>query len=388
MNAIIGFSEIFSKANLSLKDKEKALIINKSAKSLLNIINDILDISKVESGKFELSTAKVDFKKLLEQVVELYSINTKQKNIRFIYKLIGEIPKYIFTDETRLKQVLSNIISNAIKFTPENKNIIFEVKLLNIDDKKVTLNFLVKDEGIGISLENQKKIFQPFSQADGSISRQFGGTGLGLSISLRIVELMGSEINLLSEENQGTSFFFKVEFPYEYSIYEDRKYKFLMCNGIDNEEALKESLVNNLKDYAEIFTEENVKDNINLIFCFEDINLSEKLEYLVSRYNVPIVFVGNSEKLERTNEINSLIDFYIDTPIYGSKVFNIIAQACEIEKKVPSELTINSKFEGRILVAEDNTNNQLLIELLLKDLGLDIDIVDNGLKAYELYQKK
>ncbi|RXK11454.1 hypothetical protein CP965_13855 [Halarcobacter mediterraneus] len=386
LNAIIGFSEILSKAKLSIKEKEQASVINKSAKSLLNIINDILDISKVESGKFELSKGKVDLKKLLEQVVELYSINTKQKNIRFIYKLIGDIPRYIYTDETRLKQVLSNIVSNAIKFTPENKKVFFEVELLKQDEKEATLKFLVKDEGIGISLENQKRIFKPFSQADGSISRQFGGTGLGLSISLKIIELMGSKINLLSEENKGSSFFFDVSFPYEKAKEKNKQYKFLVCNSIDNKESIKESLLNILKEYGEIFDEKTIQGTINLIFCFEDINLSEKLEKLVSKFDVPIVFVGNSENLEKTSKINSLIDFYLDTPIYGSKVFNIIAQACKIEnQRINAEIKKDNTFRGKVLVAEDNANNQLLIELLLKDLGLSIDIVDDGQKAYDLY---
>ena len=120
LNAIIGFSDILSSSNMEANDKEKAEIISKSAKALLNIINDILDISKIESGKYEVSKTNFDLKDLLEQIVQLYAVNTKEKNIRFLYTLDESIPNFVFSDETKLKQVLSNIISNAIKFTPNN----------------------------------------------------------------------------------------------------------------------------------------------------------------------------------------------------------------------------------------------------------------------------
>ncbi len=389
LNAIIGFSEILSNSKLSSIEKEKALIINKSASSLLHIINDILDISKVESGKFELNEVKIDLKKVLEQIVQLYSVSTKQKNIRFIYKLIGDIPKYIYADEVRLKQVLSNIISNAIKFTPENKNIVFEVRVLELKKRKVTLKFLVKDEGIGISEENQKKIFQAFSQADGGISRKFGGTGLGLAISLKIIELMGSKIQVESESSKGSLFFFDVDFVCEQEKEEQTKYKFLLCKNKEDKESLKDSLVNSLKDYGLVFDKGNVKKNsIDLIFCFCDEILLKKVKKLSNKYKAPIVFVGDEKKIKNA-KAKSLIDFYIDTPIYGSKIFNIIAQSCKVENQAlnKAESIKRSSFNAKALVAEDNPNNQLLIKLLLEELGLDIDMVDNGKKAYELYKK-
>ena len=167
LNAIIGFSDILSNSDMQVEHREKAEIISKSAKALLNIINDILDISKIESGKYEISKSNFDLKDLLDQIVQLYAVNTKQKGIRFLYTLDESIPNFVFSDETRLKQVLSNIISNAIKFTPESGKVSFDVKLLNINKNIARVRFSVKDEGIGISIENQKNIFEPFSQADG-----------------------------------------------------------------------------------------------------------------------------------------------------------------------------------------------------------------------------
>ena len=212
LNAIIGFSDILSNSNLADKDREKASIISKSAKALLNIINDILDISKIESGKFEISKNGFDLRELLEQIVQLYTVSAMQKNIRLFYTMDENIPIHLVSDETKLKQVISNILSNAIKFTPQNGKVFFDIKLLNIKNHRAKIKFSIKDEGIGISLENQKKIFEPFSQADGSISRKFGGTGLGLAICLNIVKLLGSEIKLESVENKGSTFFFELDF--------------------------------------------------------------------------------------------------------------------------------------------------------------------------------
>ncbi len=388
LNAIIGFSEILSNTKLSVEDKRKALVINESAKSLLNIINDILDISKVESGKFELSKGKIDLKKLLEQTIELYSIGAREKNIKFIYKLIGDVPKYIYTDETRLKQVLSNLISNAIKFTPENKEVSFEVSVLKISKKNVTLKFLVKDQGIGISKENQEKIFKPFSQADGSITRKFGGTGLGLSISLKIINLMNSKIELLSEENKGSSFFFKLFVPYEKNELKNIKYKFLVCNKKNDTENLRETLVNSLKDYGAIYNEKNLKKSIDFIFCFKNNNLLNKLKKLSNKYQKPIVYVGDKKKIKNIDEIDSLIDFYMDTPIFTSKILNIITQSYSANKDVLNKKIVKTKFQGKILIAEDNKNNQFLMRTLLENLGLDVDIVENGQMAFEKYKEK
>ena len=279
LNAIIGFSELLSKSKLEKTYKDQAEIITKSASALLNIINDILDISKIESGKAEVSKSKFDLNNLLEQIVQLYSINTKQKNIELIYNLDSNVPQFVINDETKIKQVLSNILSNAIKFTAENKKVYLNVSLKKIKQNIATINFSIKDEGIGISKEEQKKIFKPFSQADGSISRKFGGTGLGLSISLNILQMLGSKIELISKEDEGSTFFFDLDFEIQ--------------AGIINQN--------------------------------------------------PII---------KTEEIQE------------------------------------SKYSGKILVAEDNTNNQLLIALVLEEFGLDVVIVDNGKMALDEIKKE
>ena len=397
LNAIIGFSDILSNSDMQVEHREKAEIISKSAKALLNIINDILDISKVESGKYEISKSNFDLKDLLDQIVQLYAVNTKQKNIRFLYTLDESIPNFVFSDETRLKQVLSNIISNAIKFTPESGKVSFDVKLLNINKNIARVRISVKDEGIGISIENQKNIFEPFSQADGSISRKYGGTGLGLAISLNIVKMLGSEIKLISRENEGSVLYFDLDLVVQdiNTINVNKlKYDFAICYIMEDTENIRNHLINTVKYFGRIHQgDEDIESckKMDLIFCFGDSQLYEKLSKRKDKFKCPVVYVGNMDKINNDNKMKHLMDYFLDVPIYGSKIFNIIAESKLIEKdvqKIENKTESKENFSGRILVAEDNPNNQLLIKIILQKLGLDVTIVENGQLAVEKYQSE
>ena len=397
LNAIIGFSDILSNSDMEATDKEKAEIISKSAKALLNIINDILDISKIESGKYEISKTNFDLKDMLEQIVQLYAVNTKQKSIRFLYTLDECIPNFVFSDETKIKQVLSNILSNAIKFTPQNGKVLFNVKLERLENNVATVRFLVKDEGIGISIENQRTIFEPFSQADGTISRKYGGTGLGLAISLNIVKMLGSEIKLISRVNEGSTFYFDLDLVVQDVINIDAsklKYDFAICNIIDDPEDISNHLINTVKYFGRIHQGDEDIDScekIDLIFCFGDPELFEKLTRRKARFKCPVVFVGNMDKINKNNIMKPLMDHFLDVPIYGSKIFNIIAESKLTDshiEKIEKKIVHKDNFTGKVLVAEDNPNNQLLIKIILQKLGLDVTIVENGQLAVESYEKE
>ena len=391
LNAIIGFADILSKAQLHNNDKDKAVIISKSAKALLDIINDILDISKIESGKFEISKTNFSLRELLEQIVQLYAVNTKQKNIRFVYRLDENIPEFVISDEIKIKQVFSNILSNAIKFTPENGKVTFDINLIKFENKMARIRFSIKDDGIGISPKDQKKIFEPFSQADGSISRKYGGTGLGLAICLNIVKMLGSEIELESKVNKGSTFFFELDFEVQDVNTIDPakfKYNFAICNVVEDTEGIRDHLVNIVKYFGRIHQGDDIDnyEKIDLIFCFGDPQFYERLKNRKERFKCPVVFVGNKEKLNN-NKMKPLMDYFLDVPIYGSKIFNIIAEVKSIEKNDRSLEIIDEKFSGKILVAEDNINNQLLMNLILKDLGLNVTIVENGKLAFKKYKE-
>ena len=391
LNAIIGFSDILSESNLDNSEKEKATIISKSATALLNIINDILDISKIESGKFEISENEFNLNNLLEQLVQLYSVNTKQKDIRFLYTLDPNIPHFLISDETKIKQVLSNILSNAIKFTPQNASVSFKVNLKKIENNIATITFLVKDEGIGIAIDDQKKVFNPFSQADGTISRKFGGTGLGLSISSSIIKMLGSEIKLISKEGVGSTFYFDLDLKIQdIDVIDHRKlkYDFAICGVISDNENIRDHLISTVKYFGRIYQAEEDIENckkVDLIFCFGDPEFTEKLTKRKKFFNCPVVFVGNKTKIQNHPELIALMDYYLDVPIYGSKIFNIMAQVKSIEEShtLIDQVKSKNKFTGKVLVAEDNTNNQLLIRIILEKFGLNVQIVENGKLALE-----
>jgi signal transduction histidine kinase/CheY-like chemotaxis protein len=394
LNAIIGFSDILSNSNLEDRDKEKASIISKSAKALLNIINDILDISKIESGKFEISKNSFDLRELLEQIVQLYTVSAMQKNIRLFYTMDENIPIHLINDETKLKQVISNILSNAIKFTPQNGKVFFDIKLLNIKNQIAKIKFSIKDEGIGISLENQKKIFEPFSQADGSISRKFGGTGLGLAICLNIVKLLGSEIKLESEENKGSTFFFELDFEIQDIETIDNskfEYDFAICNKIEDPENIKEHLINTVKHFGRVHEGDDIEkcEKVDLIFCFGDPEFYEKLLIRKKYFKCKAVYVGNIDKINDNNIMKPLMNYFLDVPILGSKISNIIKElkSNEVSYEKIEEKRIQKIYKGNVLVAEDNSNNQLLIKLILEKFGLNVTITQNGQIAVDEYKK-
>ncbi len=210
LNGIIGFTSLLMESRLESCQKEYMLTINESAATLMDIVNDILDFSKIEAGKLELKIEETDLLALINQVISLFKYQANQKQIGLELHIDDNVPRLIFTDPLRLKQIIINLIGNAIKFTQKGK-IRLEVKtILPLEGDFVNLNFSVKDTGIGIKAQNQSKIFHSFVQEDNSTSRQFGGTGLGLAISNQLLALMCSRLELESTYGKGSNFYFTI----------------------------------------------------------------------------------------------------------------------------------------------------------------------------------
>jgi signal transduction histidine kinase len=208
MNAIIGMTNI---ARLSHDPARKEYCLDKISEAsvhLLGVINDILDMSKIESGKFELFESAFDFENMLKRVVDVVNFRVEEKHQSLVVDVDEKIPRVLISDEQRLAQVITNLLSNAVKFTPDGGTIILSARAE--ESGTDTIRFSVKDTGIGISKDQQPKLFTSFEQADGGISRRFGGTGLGLAISKRIVELMGGRIWIESEIGKGSDFIFEI----------------------------------------------------------------------------------------------------------------------------------------------------------------------------------
>jgi len=212
LNAIIGFTKLLLNFDLKQKESKYIGIIDQSAQNLLGIINDILDLSKIENGS--LVYEKIEFNPFVEfeGVINLFMINANEKSISLVSTIDPMIPQKLIGDPLRIKQVLSNLIANAIKFTPKEGTIFSKIELISHIDNSCVIKIEIQDSGIGIPKEKQKLIFEEFSQADDSTSREYGGTGLGLSISSQIVRALGSRIEVESTEGKGSKFFFEVEF--------------------------------------------------------------------------------------------------------------------------------------------------------------------------------
>ncbi len=211
MNGIIGFTQLISQTDLNEKQEEYINIITSSTQTLLSVINDILDYSKIESGKLVPEIIETNILEELNNIFSLFKNSAKAKNINYILSIDDKIDTFLYSDIHKIKQVVSNLINNALKFTPENKKVSLNISLLKDDLEYQEIVFYVEDEGIGIPLDKQKKIFEAFSQADESTSRKYGGTGLGLNISSSIINLLGGTLEVESIENIGSKFFFTLK---------------------------------------------------------------------------------------------------------------------------------------------------------------------------------
>lgn len=206
MNAILGFLQVLSETELTEEQQGYIHTITRSGEGLLSIINDILDLSKIEAGKFDLEITQFSLPEIVQEIVSIMHVRTSEKGLKLIPCIEKDVPEYLLGDSTRLRQVLLNLVGNAIKFTNKGGSITVSVK-----NTSEGLLFSITDTGIGIPHERQKAIFESFSQADSSTTRQFGGTGLGLTISARIVQMMGGQLQVESEAGKGSTFFFLIK---------------------------------------------------------------------------------------------------------------------------------------------------------------------------------
>ena len=221
LNGVIGFTDLVLKTALDPSQKQYLNIVNESANALLGIINDILDFSKIESGKLELEIEKCDLYELGNQALDINLYQAQRKALEIKLSIDGTLPRFIWTDSVRLRQVLINLLSNAVKFTESGE---IELKILPLSpilNDKMEIRFQVKDTGIGIKSDKQGKVFEAFSQEDGSTTKRYGGTGLGLSISNQLLGLMGSKLELISSPGLGSTFFFDIQLRVEDAGTED-----------------------------------------------------------------------------------------------------------------------------------------------------------------------
>jgi signal transduction histidine kinase len=347
LNGILGFLELLNTTDLTEEQIDYVNTISQSAKNLLQIVNNILDVSKIESNKVSLEL--IDFKTLdeLENTVELFATPAAQKNIEFTAQLSPNLPSVVKGDILKIKEVLTNLLSNSIKFTPNNGHISVKVLLNEIKENKAKIYFEVKDSGIGMSEEQKEKIFEAFAQADESVTRKYGGTGLGLTIVKSYIEMMGGQIQVESELNKGTKFFFELSLDvvdpkpkYSKNIFANKEIAILSTmNETLRKETTLEYLtyfgvekigINSAEEANKLQSRENF-DAIMIFYQESDRKLIEEL----NKINLPKVYVASYAHKEEINKLD--YDAIIFDPNTPSKVFKAIDSLDELKLEIQKE---------------------------------------------------
>lgn len=415
LNGVIGFTDLLQNTPLSPVQQQYVKNANISGRNLLGIINDILDFSKIEAGMMELEILKTDLVELLGQGADIIKYAADNKNLEVLLNIDTKMPRFANVDPIRLKQIFANLLSNAVKFT-ESGEIELKVSYTAIDSKRGLFNFSVRDTGIGISEEDQTKLFKSFSQADSSITRKYGGTGLGLIISEMIAKKMGSTINISSTLGKGTTFYFDLVTDIEYGQkIEKVAFKtFKRCLVIDDNENNRIILEHTMINWGiECVSCDNGLDALKII------ETSEPYDVIICDYHMPIIdgletikrirekLIESTDKvpiilLHSSSDNETIIKkckeygvrFRLTKPVKSEELYTYL---CFIESPVKAnaiqekELDVVEKpVKQTILLVEDVAMNMLLVESLLKKLLPDARIIKakNGNEAVLQWQKE
>ena len=408
-------TSILSETNLTREQRQYLETIRISGESLLTVINDILDFSKIESGMVELDYTDFDLCQCVEEVMDLFAMKASQQNIDLIYEVDDRVPALIIGDGHRLRQVLINLLGNALKFTKKGE-IFVSAKILAYENDTISLAFSVRDTGIGIPEDKLSRLFKAFSQVDSSTTRKYGGTGLGLVISQKLIELMGGEITVQSEEGKGTTFAFdiacevsKKQPSQKEKVYTD-KLKGLRVLVVDDNltylsilekqlsswkiipkmvssggEAIK-ILKEDAKSYDVVITDMYMPgmDGVELGRAIKEINPQ-----------LPIILItpiGDGKK----EELEALFAAVVPKPVKPRRLHQHLLEkfgGSKEESAVSEHQGIMSpdfgeKYPLRILIAEDNLVNQKVATLVLKKLGYEPEQATNGKLAVDKFREK
>jgi signal transduction histidine kinase/CheY-like chemotaxis protein len=431
LNAIIGMTSLLLDTPLTLKQSEFSETIRVSSEQLLTLINDILDFSKIEAGRMELEHRPFLVRQCMESVIDLVNPKAREKDIELASLVEPGVPAAIDGDETRLRQILGNLLSNAVKFT-EKGEVEVNVKAELLDgtadqdlatedevSRKYKIIFAVRDTGVGISAEQLKLLFQPFSQGDTSMTRRYGGTGLGLVISKRLVEMMNGQIWVESERGKGSTFYFTIEAqstasprrklrPEVRLDLRDKRILIVDDNATNRRilsmqfqawsmqpkaTASPNQALNWLRQ-GEIFDVGVLDMEMNEM---DGLTLANEIRHLRNGRNLPLIMLSSLGQ-EEPSESKELFAAVLTKPVKASNLYNALISiyAGDVEEILTQTSTLLPQFDPqmgernplRILVVEDNTINQNLVLLMLERMGYRADIAANGLEAIEALRRR
>ncbi len=405
LNGIVGFTELLKDTGLQEEQAEFVEIIEKSSENLLEIINNILDLSKIESNKLEIEDIVFNPIEEFESAIEVYAVRASEKHIDLGCFIDPELEQPLKGDPTKIKEVIINLLSNAVKFTSSSGAINVDIRKLDSEQEGITrVRFEVQDSGIGVTSEQKARIFEAFSQADTSITRKYGGTGLGLTISARFIELMGGQLDLHSEPGDGTTFFFTIDFEEIQVLNESSKGTFSSVNALILESTHKTKRQDTyLREYLDFYGVsyttfkdtnelEMLQKQVSYDLLFADYEYADEDE-LESYSEMPeeLVLLTKSYFMRKIDSMALDIFKTIYEPLNNTKIKGVLDNYNNENFKAEKAKKANrkkfnaesSKFDANVLVAEDNIINQKLIKRTLEDLGLTVDIASNGLEAFQ-----
>ncbi|WP_345987488.1 ATP-binding protein [Sulfurimonas sp. HSL1-2] len=403
LNGIVGFTELLKDTDLQEEQREFIDIIEKSSENLLEIINNILDLSKIESNKLEIEEIAFNPLEEFESAVEVYAVRASEKHIDLGCFIDPSLERPLKGDPTKIKEVLINLLSNAVKFTNSGGAINVNVRREACDTpNRARVRFEVKDSGIGVTAEQKARIFEAFGQADTSITRKYGGTGLGLTISSSFIELMGGKLDLESEPGHGTTFFFVLELEEIETLNESLRHSFTNINAlIMNDETRQKAQTEYLLEYLSYYGVKHTtfndlrelqalqeKGSYDILIADFDYCDEEVLQK-VSATPEATVLVTKSYYMKKIESMELDLFKVLYEPLNATKLQNVLesfdAEDYVVKKaqKKRKKVSADSRFNAKVLVAEDNIINQKLIRRTLEELGLEITIANNGLEAFE-----
>lgn len=406
MNGVLGMTSLLCETPLNAEQREYADIIRVSGENLLNVINDILDFSKIESGQMELDRHPFDLRHCVEDLLDLFSESGAKKRLNLLYYIAQDVPEMLIGDQLRIRQILINLVNNAIKFTSKGE-VLIEINLLGKEENTLNIGFKVSDTGIGIPNEKLKRLFKAFTQVDASTTRSYGGTGLGLAICERLVDLMGGTIEIESETGKGTSVIFDLK------IEEDKIAKPAagcdLTNSTGNRVLLIDQSVKALiiradqlerwgltpvtaTSAAEALKLLTGEDKFSMVITGTDVPGTDTLELTKSikniDKNIPVILVCSV--LEKNKIADTGVKMLLK-PVKQQQLCNAIQAGFRSGRSASAEKTAATllseqfakKFPMNILIAEDNLINQKLITKVINKLGYDPMVVNNGNQVLE-----
>lgn len=406
LNGVLGIAQLLSQTKLDEEQREFVNTISYSGESLLHIINDILDFSKIEAGQLDLEHIDFNLNDLLEKATTIFSLRSRETGIKLSYTLDNNVPNELNGDPSRIIQILNNYLSNAFKFTEEG-SVSIHVALIHQDtnNKLIKLHFKVTDTGIDIRKEDSAKLFTPFAQANSSISRRYGGTGLGLSICKQLSELMGGQVGVQSQPNKGSEFWFScILSPPKNEPTNISKHStaltnqaILLVSQSDCQSTEIKSMLTQAGGSVHIIKPLAKLDCEPFHFDLAIIVTQNSADHKILKATIdlpPLKYLPIIEIADKGTP-HPLTPFVLETPFDPSTLINyvqeVIGRPTNTQQQAPFDKPQTSKHPApqatlRILVAEDNKVNQLVISKLLKKNGAHVEIAENGQQAVDMWK--